>query len=94
MPTVVFFRGGGWTTGDLDSHGLVARCLSRDFDAVVVAVHYRRAPEHPVPAPYEDCLAVARHVADHIDGYGAQHARLAVTELYTQLKHQLMAAMA
>ncbi|MEU9117049.1 alpha/beta hydrolase [Streptomyces sp. NPDC048483] len=42
------------------------------------AVHYRRSPEHPFPAPYEDCPAVTRHVADRIDDYGARRDRLAV----------------
>ncbi|MGW1373192.1 alpha/beta hydrolase [Streptomyces sp. NPDC002446] len=78
VPTVVFFHGGGWITGDLDTHDLVTRRLCRDAGAVVVAVHYRRAPEHPFPAPYEDCLAATRHVADHIEQYGAQRDRLAV----------------
>ncbi|MCC3771457.1 alpha/beta hydrolase, partial [Streptomyces sp. UNOC14_S4] len=54
------------------------RRLCRDVGAFVVAVHYRRAPEHPFPAPYEDCLAVTRHVADHIDAYGARRDGLAV----------------
>ncbi|MGD3110869.1 alpha/beta hydrolase [Streptomyces sp. YGL11-2] len=78
VPTVVFFHGGGWITGDLDTHDLVTRRLCRDVGAVVVAVHYRRAPEHPFPAPYEDCLAATRHVADQIERYGAQRDRLAV----------------
>ncbi|MGW2366839.1 alpha/beta hydrolase [Streptomyces sp. NPDC001667] len=77
-PTVVYFHGGGWIAGDLDSHDLVTRRLCRDVGAVVVAVHYRRAPEHPFPAPYEDCLAVARHVAGHIEEYGARRDRLAL----------------
>lgn len=77
-PTVVFCHGGGWITGDLDSHDLVARRLCHDVGAVVVAVHYRRAPEHPFPAPYEDCLAVARHVAGHTAEYGARRDRLAL----------------
>ncbi|MEU1784027.1 alpha/beta hydrolase [Streptomyces abikoensis] len=78
VPTVVYFHGGGWITGDLDSHDHVTRRLCQDTGAVVVAVHYRRAPEHPFPAPYEDCLAVARHVADHIKEYGARRDRVAV----------------
>ncbi|RLU86307.1 alpha/beta hydrolase [Streptomyces griseocarneus] len=78
VPTVVFFHGGGFIAGDLDTHDLVTRRLCRDVGAVVVAVHYRRAPEHPFPAPYEDCLAVTRHVADHIDEYGARRGSLAV----------------
>ncbi|GAB2727076.1 alpha/beta hydrolase [Kitasatospora kifunensis] len=78
VPTVVFFHGGGWITGDLDSHDLVTRRLCRDLGAVVVAVHYRRAPEHPFPAAYEDSLAATRHVADHIGRYGARRDRLAL----------------
>lgn len=61
-----------------DPAPLTSRRLCRDVGAVVVAVHYRRAPEHPFPAPYEDCLAAARHAADHIEQYGARRDRLAV----------------
>ncbi|MFF7635846.1 alpha/beta hydrolase [Kitasatospora sp. NPDC008050] len=78
VPTVVFFHGGGWLTGDLDTHDDVTRRMSRDVNAVVVAVDYRLAPEHPFPAAYDDCLAVAHHVAEHIDDYGARRDRLAV----------------
>ncbi|GAA2929472.1 hypothetical protein GCM10020221_26590 [Streptomyces thioluteus] len=77
VPTVVFFHGGGWVAGDLDSHDQITRRLCRDARAVVVAVHYRRAPEHPYPAPLDDCLAAARHVADHLGDYGGD-GRLAV----------------
>ncbi|MBH1933750.1 alpha/beta hydrolase [Streptomyces sp. AV19] len=76
VPTVVFFHGGGWVAGDLDSHDQITRRLCRDVRAVVVAVHYRRAPEHPYPAPLDDCLAAARHVAGHPGAYGG--GRLAV----------------
>ncbi|GAA0272309.1 alpha/beta hydrolase [Streptomyces polychromogenes] len=78
VPTVVFFHGGGWITGDLDSHDDVTRRLCRDVEAVVVAVDYRLAPEHPFPAAYDDCLAAARHIADHIADYGARPDRLAL----------------
>ncbi|MFD8984185.1 alpha/beta hydrolase [Streptomyces sp. NPDC059564] len=78
VPTVVFFHGGGWLTGDLDTHDDVTRRLCRDVEAVVVAVDYRLAPEHPFPAAYDDCLAAARHVADHVDDYGARPDRLAL----------------
>ncbi len=64
VPTVVFFHGGGWLTGDLDTHDDVTRRMCRDVNAVVVAVDYRLAPEHPYPAAYDDCLAAAHHVAD------------------------------
>ncbi|KOU24151.1 hypothetical protein ADK52_14525 [Streptomyces sp. WM6372] len=78
VPTVVFFHGGGWIAGDLDTHDDVTRRLCRDVEAVVVAVDYRLAPEHPFPAAHDDCLAAARHIADRIDDYGARPDRLAV----------------
>ncbi|WP_406365109.1 alpha/beta hydrolase [Streptomyces sp. NBC_01546] len=78
VPTVVFFHGGGWLTGDLDTHDDVTRRMCRDVHTVVVAVDYRLAPEHPFPAAYDDCLAAARHVADHIDEYGGRRDRLVV----------------
>lgn len=70
VPTVVFFHGGGWMIGDLDTHDAFVRRMCRDVGAVVVAVDYRLSPERPFPAGYEDCLAVARAVADHLDDYG------------------------
>lgn len=78
VPTVVFFHGGGWLAGDLDTHDDVARRLCRDVTAVVVSVHYRRVPENPYPAPLDDCLAATRWVADHIAEYGGRRDRLAV----------------
>jgi acetyl esterase len=77
-PTVVFFHGGGWMLGDLDTHDEPARRICRDVGAVVVNVDYRMAPEAPFPAPFEDCLAATRHVAEHIDDFGGDAARLAV----------------
>ncbi|MEU9713952.1 alpha/beta hydrolase [Streptomyces sp. NPDC047976] len=70
VPTVVFIHGGGFVVGDLDTHDGVCRRLCRDLGAVVAGPDYRLAPEHPFPAAYEDCLAVARHVADHPAGFG------------------------
>ncbi|MFD5074530.1 alpha/beta hydrolase [Streptomyces sp. NPDC058371] len=78
VPTVVFFHGGGWLTGDLDTHDDPCRRMCRDVGVVVVAVDYRLAPEHPFPAAYDDCLAAAAWVADHIDDYGGRRDRLAV----------------
>lgn len=58
--TVIYFHGGGWVLGSLDSHDLVTAELARATGAAVVAVDYRLAPEHPAPAPLGDCLAVVR----------------------------------
>ena len=76
-PTVLYFHGGGWVIGDLESHDLACRHLAVETGCAVVAVDYRRAPEHPYPAALEDCYAVTEWVAenpDAVDGDG----RLAV----------------
>lgn len=69
-PVIVFFHGGGWVVGDLDTHDKHVRRLASDVDATVVSVDYRRAPEHPFPIPYDECWAVTAHVAQHIATYG------------------------
>lgn len=61
-PAVVFFHGGGFVIGDLDTHASFCAELSRQLDLPVIAVHYRLAPEHPFPAAPEDCEAAARWV--------------------------------
>jgi acetyl esterase len=70
LPTVVFFHGGGWVIGDLDTHDNMVRNVCRHAGAVVVAVDYRLAPEHPFPAATEDAVAAARWVAQHLGEFG------------------------
>jgi acetyl esterase len=65
LPTVVFFHGGGWVIGDLDTHDLTCRTLARDAGAVVVSIDYRLAPEHRFPAALDDAEAATRWVAEH-----------------------------
>jgi acetyl esterase len=77
FPTVAFFHGGGWVIGDLDTHDNQAREVCRGSRAVVVAVDYRLAPEHPFPAAADDAVAAARWVATHLDELGGD-ARMAV----------------
>lgn len=77
-PAVAYFHGGGWVQGDLETHhGLCAR-LARGSGALVVAVDYRLAPEHPFPAAVEDCLAAYRWLRSHGRGIGVDPSRLAV----------------
>ncbi len=76
--TLVYFHGGGFVVGDLDSHEAHAVRLANEADCVVVNVDYRLAPEHRFPAAYDDCLAVTRWAHDHIDSLGQDPRRLAI----------------
>ncbi|MGH3362005.1 MAG: alpha/beta hydrolase [Nocardioides sp.] len=69
-PTVVFFHGGGFVVGDLDTHDQTCRRLCADAEAVVLSVDYRLAPEHPFPAGVEDALAATRWAFDHLAELG------------------------
>ncbi|WP_338504789.1 alpha/beta hydrolase [Sphingomonas kaistensis] len=62
-PVLVFYHGGGFVLGDLDTHDPVCAELARLTDLPVVAVDYRLAPEHPFPAGPDDAIAAARWVA-------------------------------
>jgi acetyl esterase len=77
-PLLVFFHGGGWVYGDLDSHDAVCRFLAERSGVRVLSVDYRLAPEHPFPAAYDDAVAAYRWVTEHPDALGADPARLAV----------------
>jgi acetyl esterase len=77
-PLLVFFHGGGWIYGDLDSHDAPCRFLAERAGVRVLSIDYRLAPEHPFPAAYEDALAAYRGVVDHAAVVGADRDRLAV----------------
>jgi len=77
-PGVVFLHGGGFVLGSLDSHDELCRTMALDAGAVVVAVHYRRAPEHPFPAAYDDAVAAFRAIAAASESLGIRADRLAL----------------
>jgi acetyl esterase len=78
LPTLLYFFGGGWVLGTIDTADGVARSLANSAGALVAVVGYRLAPEHPFPAAVEDCYAAVRWVAGHAAEIGADPARLAV----------------
>jgi acetyl esterase/lipase len=65
LPVVVFFHGGGWSIGSIDTHEPLCEQFAVQVPAVVVSVDYRLAPEHPFPAGPEDCEAVASWLVEH-----------------------------
>lgn len=70
LPTVVYFHGGGWVVGDLDTHLGHARRICAQVPAVVVSVAYRLAPEHRFPAAFEDAVRATEWVAQRLDEFG------------------------
>jgi acetyl esterase len=77
-PTVVFFHGGGWVAGDLDTHDRQARLLAIETGAVVVSVDYRRPPEVRFPGAFEDAFAAIRDVVERIAEFGGDGKRIGV----------------
>jgi acetyl esterase len=78
LNTLVYFHGGVFVVGDLDSHEAHAVRLANESNCVVVNVDYRLAPEHRFPAAYDDCLAVTRWAHQNIDQLGGQPIRFAI----------------
>lgn len=78
LPALIYFHGGGWTVGDLDSHDVLCRSLSNRSKCMVVAVNYRLAPENPFPAAYIDSLNAFRWVAANANKLGVDASRMAV----------------
>ncbi|MGH3660710.1 MAG: alpha/beta hydrolase [Micromonosporaceae bacterium] len=75
---LVFYHGGGWVVGSLESHDNVCRFLARHSGVRVLSVAYRLAPEHQFPAAADDALAAFQHAASHADELGVDPAAIAV----------------
>jgi len=77
-PMLVFMHGGGFLYGDLDTHDATCRLLAERAEVRVLALDYRRAPEHPFPAAVDDCWTAYRWLAEHAGQLGADPDRLGV----------------
>jgi acetyl esterase len=78
LPVLVYFHGGGWVIGDLDTHDTLCRELSNGAGCAVVSVDYRMGPEHRFPAAVDDCIAATRWVHLHAEELHLDPARLGV----------------
>lgn len=77
-PLLIYYHGGGWVIGDLDSHDDICRKLAREARCSVIAVDYRLAPEHPAPAALDDCIAATRWVFANASALGIDAKRIAI----------------
>jgi acetyl esterase len=78
LPVLVWFHGGGWVVGSLDSHDPVCRAIANRAPCVVVSVDYRLAPEHPYPAAVDDAWAATEWVAQEALSLGADVSKMVV----------------
>jgi acetyl esterase len=77
-PCLVFFHGGGWVIGDLDSHDVVCRKLAHEGELIVISVDYRLAPEHKFPAAVDDAIEATKWIAANAKQLGIDASRLIV----------------
>lgn len=77
-PCLVFFHGGGWVIGGLDSHDVVCRKLADEGQLMVISVDYRLAPEHKFPAAVDDAITATKWIADNSKQLGVDASRLSV----------------
>jgi len=78
QPAIVYFHGGGWVIGNLESHDQPCRALANAVPCIVISVDYRLAPEHKFPAAVDDAIAATRWVGRNASRLGIDPARLAV----------------
>jgi acetyl esterase/lipase len=77
-PCLVFYHGGGWVIGDLDSHDVVCRKLAHEGELIVISIDYRLAPEHKFPAAVDDAITAVKWVAANARDLGVDASRVMV----------------
>jgi acetyl esterase/lipase len=78
LPSLLWIHGGGYMLGEIDQEDLTAKQFTLAADCVVVSVGYRLAPEHPYPAPLDDCYAAFKWLSAHARELGVDSARIAI----------------
>ncbi|MDY0394630.1 alpha/beta hydrolase [Virgibacillus halophilus] len=77
-PVLVFFHGGGWVIGNLDSHDDICRTLANAANCAVIAIDYRLAPENKFPAAVEDCYTAVKYIQENAGEFHIDPSRIAV----------------
>ncbi|MGH1517831.1 alpha/beta hydrolase [Chryseobacterium sp. JK1] len=77
-PVILFIHGGGFVSGDLDTHEVLSRGLANHNQALVLSIDYRLAPEHQFPAGFDDCYTALLWIKEHIGGYGGDVDKILV----------------
>jgi acetyl esterase/lipase len=78
LPSLLWIHGGGYMLGDIDQEDLTAKQFALKIECVVVSVEYRLAPEHPYPAPLEDCYSALKWLSTHANEIGVDHSHIAI----------------
>ncbi|SEP18445.1 acetyl esterase [Rhodospirillales bacterium URHD0017] len=78
LPTLIYYHGGGFVIGNIETHDSTCRRLANKSRCQVMSIDYRLSPEHPFPAPTDDGVAAFRHIRDNAATFGADPKRLAV----------------
>jgi acetyl esterase len=78
LPTLIYYHGGGFVIGNLETHDSTCRRIANRSRCQVIAIDYRLAPAFPFPAPVEDALAAFRHLRDRAASFGIDATRIAV----------------
>ena len=78
LPTLIYYHGGGFVIGNIETHDSTCRRLANTSRCQVISIDYRLSPEHPFPAPIDDGVAAFRHIRDNAELFGVDATRLAV----------------